>query len=224
MDLRLIHRLGWIGLAIPALLLIDAFGLGLNEPGYGASGATVIAYYRHHTGAEIANTYFIILLLIAIMVFCAVLHRALVSITGQRIFPAVVFGGGVVFLAASATGGYAGLALLDGSHNHMSPAAAEAMNALNNAIPIGFVVGAIIISGATACCLLGRSRLAAPARKLTVLGWISLVLFVALVTPVGPFALLVFALWIPVIGFMLPSSLPGAAQKVPATSPVRSRA
>jgi len=201
MDLQAIRKLGWIGLLVPVLIAVIWFGLGLNDPGWSASGATVLSYYDRHYNAELATQYLSVAMLVVLLVYATVLWRALRLMTGQHVLPAVVFAGSIIFFAGSAVNGYASFALLEGSRSHMPTSAAEAFNALSNADPVAFQVGALLITAATGLTILLLIRKTAGRRSLAWLGWLSLV--VAAANALTPIGLLAFALWVPLTGFVL---------------------
>jgi hypothetical protein len=198
MDQKLVKWVGWVGVIFSILVLLVFFGLNLNEPGRGASGATVLRYFQSHHDSELASFYVIVAALVVIVFYAAGLASALRAVTEQPTLSSVVVGGAVVFLAASAVGGFAEWSLIAGAKT-LSASSAQSMNVLNDADPIGFQVGGLIMGLAAGLAILSRPR--AAGRGLMWLGIVSIIVGVAVAaTPAG---LLLFVIWVPVTGFVV---------------------
>ena len=103
--------------------------------------------YEAHTNASYLAVYVVLAASAALVVYGAVLWQSLRAITGQRVLPAVVFGGAVVFAAGAADVLVPVVALLQGAANGMPASAAQALNVWSDANPIAVQFGAAILVG-----------------------------------------------------------------------------
>ncbi len=206
--------LGLLGLVVTALVLWLFFGMPSinNSPGDSASGQSILAFMSAHTDASYLAVYVVLAASAALVVYGAVLWQSLRAITRQRVLPAVVFGGAVVFAAGAADVLVPVVALLQGARNGMPASAAQALNVWSDANPIAVQFGAAILVGATGLVLLTSSG---GVWVRWVLGVVSVV--IATLLALNPAALLPFLAWLVVTGFVVGIK---AARPAPAAAPM----
>jgi hypothetical protein len=184
------------GVAFVALLAAS-FLLG-TTPDSSAGGAKVIAYYTTHRGTQIAGAVLLDLGVVVGLFFFGYL-RDVLSRTGfgSRLAP-VAFGGAVLFAGGGAIVAGTTVALTD-VPSKLSPAAAQALNVLNNDVAGVFIgAGLAVLWLATAITILQAKVL--PAWT----GWLSAVIgVVAAAGPLAFFAFLASGVWILVLSVLL---------------------
>jgi hypothetical protein len=191
------RKLGWIGLLFVAFILMAIFAFNTGtDYGWDVRGPQLIRYYDVHNAKGWASFYFFVGGLVVLLLVATTIADILRRVTQQRILPALVFAGAILFFAGSAYSGAAGLGLLEGARKGISPATAETLQALSNTIvPLAFQVGGFFIAVAAGLALI-------LARKGWMwLGILSVVIGVLLV--LGPIGLAPFALLVPLLGFVM---------------------
>jgi hypothetical protein len=121
-------------------MAIFAFNTG-TDYGWDVRGPQLIRYYDVHNAKGWASFYFFAGGLVVLLLVATTIADILRRVTQQRILPALVFAGAILFFAGSAYSGAAGLGLLEGARKGISPATAETLQALSNTIvPLAFQV------------------------------------------------------------------------------------
>ncbi len=187
------------GIVFVALAVFAILILGGNTPDGTASPASVTTFYTDHHGAQTTAAHLLPIGIFFLVVFAAGTYAALPKTRGD-----LARVGGVVFLLGSAVTAAAllvaaalHLALAEGVHDHISPVAAQALNAVDNHNDPLFTGGlGILLIGAAAAMIPHRGAL-------RWLGWIALVAGVLVFTPLGFFALILALLWIIATGIFL---------------------
>jgi hypothetical protein len=187
------------GIVFVAIAVFAILILGGNTPDGTASPAKVTSFYTDHHGAQAAAAHLLPIGTLFLVVFAAGTYVALPKNRGD-----LAKVGGIVFLlgsaAASATLFAAAalhLALAEGVHDHISPVATQALNAIDNHNDPLFTGGlGILLIGAAAAMIPHRGAL-------RWLGWIALVAGVLVFTPLGFLALILALLWIIATGIVL---------------------
>ncbi len=174
------------GVVFVGLVAVAFAALGGNTPDGNASAGKVTSFYLAHNGAQTAAAYVLAVGVGFLALFAVAAWRQaapgiwrLLFVTGAAIAAAG-------FLAASTLH----LALSEGVHHHIAPAAAQALNELDAYDFLPFSIGIGIM-------LLGAAGLGIPQRGLErVLGWSALVLGIGAFTPLGFFTFLASGVWI----------------------------
>ena len=186
------------------VLVIASFITGGSTPEIDASPGEITSYYDEPK-AMIA-TIMLALAAVVLIFFVGVLRSALRTDGGTADWlPNVAFAGGVVMAVGLLI--FAGLQLtLVDAVDTLSPAAAEAINALN--IDLFFPVGAGIV---TLLMATGLSLLRTKVLPIW-LAWAGIVIALVAFTPIGFFAFLASQLWILVTSILLVRGAGATAQ------------
>jgi hypothetical protein len=195
------HR--WLRLTplIAAILAVvlntaGAFVLGGSSPGGNASGTQVIAYYAANQAKNQRWSLLVAATLVFFLVFAGFLHSYLRRASSGEVFASLAFGGAVLFSAGF--GASASLnATLASSPSALQPAAAQALNALNNGPIYAANVGGCIFGVAAGLAIILSRTLP------RWLGWLAIALGLVCVTPFAEFAYNVELLWTLVAAIIL---------------------
>jgi hypothetical protein len=188
------------GIVFVVLLVVDIVALGGDTPESKASAADVSAFY----GDENVRQGIAAFLLAATAPFLVLFASALAAHLGlgghqQRpVWERVVLAGAAITAAATVVAALIHFALADGADNKASPEALQALNVLDGNVWLPFNSGLGVM-------MLGAAGLLLTERVLARwLGWVALVLGVALFIPFADFfALLIALVWIIVVSVML---------------------
>jgi hypothetical protein len=181
-----------------------------NTPGTDASTAELVDYYGGDTTAQFLGVFsfaagvpFLVLFAVGLASRLASHRPGLGPWEQTAIAGAILTGAGILLTAC------AQFALLDAADQEVAPIALQALNAVPNATWIFFNSGFGVMTLGVA-----GSLLATGTRR--VLGWVALVLAVALFVPYADFfALLITLAWILVAGVVL-ARAPGGRTAAPA--------
>jgi hypothetical protein len=191
------------------ILVVVAFAIGGETPGTDDSPQKILSYYNDHDSKQMWASALLGLGTVLLFFFLGVLRTVLRAGEGAvGRLSAVAFGGGLVL----GTGilAFAGFTFtLADTADHLTPDAAQALNALNSDFFFPLSAGLATLLLATG--ISGVRTRVLPAW----LSWVAIVLGVAAVTPVGFFAFLAFGLWVVVVSVILWR----AASTVPAAQP-----
>ena len=204
------------GVALGALIIV-AFIVSGNSPGADATGQHVVDYYTKHHDAQRAVGFLFAYAGILAVIFGASLRSYLRGRTDSTTAIDVGFAGFVIFAVGVATFGGLGFALTDQTGKYET-AAAQALNILDDDLFITILVG-------LAALLLGSGFVIVVSGALPKwLGWVTLVIGVVVMTPIGFFGLLAFLAWSAVVSIWIfiregkqPSA--GAAGAAPEPAP-----
>jgi hypothetical protein len=214
---RFWSRLGVLGVVYAALFVIANALIG-NGPSAGASGATVVTYYRAHKASETAGVFVVAVAVIAFTFFLATLRHTLARTEESRLLASVVTAGGAVYAVGLLIMSALLVALVDAGHHDMV-GAAQTLNVLSADAWVPVVVGLSVVALGTGVTALRTASLP------TWLGWASIGLgILAVAGPAGGIAFLVAPLWALVVGIVIlrssraqdPSAAPTTAAYVPA--------
>lgn len=182
---------------LAALLYAAGILMSADTPDSDASGAKVLAYYVSHTSDQQAAAVVFGYGSLFLVLFGAALRSGLRRGEREADGPATLAFGGALLMGTGLmllTG--FGLALAE-KPSALDPAAAQAINAIQNSLWIPFIVGqAVLMLGAGVAILRGG---ALPSW----LGWVAFVLGVVSASPVGWFAFFLVLLWIVVVAILL---------------------
>ncbi|TMC50569.1 MAG: hypothetical protein E6J14_03165 [Chloroflexi bacterium] len=177
------------------VVLAVSFAITGNTPSSTDSGDKVIAYYRDHKSAQQASAFLGLYALVFGVFFFGVMRAHLRS-RGAAGLAAAAFGGGVLLAVGGA--GFSGFSFaLADAPDKLTPAAAQALNILNNDFFFPLAAGGAIF-------MIGNGLAIVRTAALPVwLGWVAVVIGVANLTPVGFFAFLALLLWVLVTSILL---------------------
>ncbi len=184
------------GVLFVVLIAVGIFMVG-DTPGVDASPREVVDYYTDHDTVTMLGSLLEALGCVALLFFAASLRSALRRReNGSSILSVTAFAGGVVASAGIAVDASIRIALADAA-NDIDPVALQALNAFWEDFfwPISVGLGTLILAT-------GLSALRT--RVIPVwLGWVSILVFIALFTPAGFVAALVALAWVLVVSVLL---------------------
>jgi hypothetical protein len=195
------------------VLVLLAFIIGGETPDIDDSPQKILTYFNDHDSKQMFASALLAWGTVALFFFLGVLRTTLhAAEEGLARLSAVAFGGGLVLGVGILC--FAGFTFtLADAADHLTPDAAQSLNALNDDFFFPLAAGLATLMIATGISSI-RSR-ALPAW----LAWIALVIGIVGVTPAGFFAFLAFGLWTLVTSILLwqRGARGGAA---PATAPL----
>ena len=199
MDVRRLLPLS--GIVFVVLLLVAVVGLGGDTTDSDASAAEVAALYSDQAGRQ----FFAAFVLAATAPFLVFFASALAARSGldgghkhRPIWERVVTAGAAITAAAAVIAALIHFALADGADQEVSPIALQALNVLDANVWLPFNSGLGVMMLGAAGLLLTETVLP------RWLGWLALLLGVALFIPFADFiALIVALLWIILVSVML---------------------
>jgi hypothetical protein len=191
------------------IIVVIAFIVGGETPDIDDSPQKVLSFYNDNDTEQMFGSFLLALGTVFLFFFLGVLRTVLRAAEGAvGRLSAVAFGGGLVLGVGILSFAGFTFALADAA-DHLTPDAAQALNALNSDFFFPVAAGLATLLIATGISAL-RSRVL-PAW----LAWIAVVLGIAAITPVGFFAFLAFGLWVLVVSVLLWR----AASSVPVAQP-----
>jgi hypothetical protein len=193
------------------VLVLLAFIIGGETPDLDDSPEKIVTYFHNHDTKQMFASVLLAWGVVALFFFLGVLRSVLHAAEGGVArLSAVAFGGGLVLGVGMLA--FAGFTFTLADADKLTPAAAQALNALNDDFffPLAAGLGTLMI--ATGICSI-RTRVL-PAW----LGWTALLIGIAAITPAGFFGFLAFGVWTLVTSIFLwrRGTATGAA---PATAP-----
>jgi hypothetical protein len=207
MDARRLLPLS--GFVFVILVLVAVVGLGGDTPDSNAPGEEVASFYDDEMWRQAIGA-FVWVASIPFLVFFAVsVAAAFWSAHVRRVWEYVVIGGSVLTGATLALLSAVHFALTDGATNNASPASLQALNLIDGNGWVAFNGSLGVMMLGAAGCLISRPR------SYRWLGWIALVLGVALFIPFADFIALVLTLvWIIVVSVMLFRDTPATGSAI----------
>jgi hypothetical protein len=192
-----LSRLAPLTGVIFAVLVVVAIVTGGETPGANASPVKVIAYYGSHRSEVETSGILFALAFLFVVLFAGALRSYLRRTAAAEGLAAIVLAGGVlmavgVFMAVSAEYGLA--------HNlhDLTPATAQTLSVLSNELFLPVLGGAFLFAIASGLAILRGARLP------RWLGWVAIVLAIAVLVPPASFpALLVFAIWSVIVSILI---------------------
>jgi hypothetical protein len=193
-----------------AVLVVIAILTGGETPDANASPAKVIAYYGSHRSEVETSGIVFALAFLFVVLFAGALRSYLRRTPAAEGLAAIVLAGGVlmaagVFMAVSAEYGLA--------HNlhYLTPATAQTLSVLSNELFLPVLGGAFLFAIGSGLAILRGARLP------RWLGWVAIVLAIAVLIPPASFpALLVFAIWSVIVSILIYRRTGPAAPALPA--------
>lgn len=194
-----------LGAAFAALAVLGLFVLGWDVPESDAAGADVIAFYEENSTLKLVKSFVVIGSALLLVLFAAHVRRVVRAVEREGDFAAPVFFAGAIILATALAMGEAIPGALAIDPQYLSPAAAEALNVLDQQFLFPTLLG-------FGTYLLGAGLAIVRFRILPAwLGWVALVLAAASFTPAGIFAAGLGLLWTLVASIVLYARSPVAA-------------
>ena len=183
--------------ALFVVLLVAGFIVGGDTPDGDSAAPKVVSYYKDNEGKNVAAIILIALSTVPLLFFASTLsERVRATGSGRSVIPNFVLIAGVLTAAGLLGAAVIHVALTDLA-DEIRPAAAQALNALDNDSWIAFAPPAAMF-------VLGGSLAAIRSTLLpTWLGWVGVVLFVTQFTPVGFFSAMLALVWIIVVSILL---------------------
>ena len=200
------------GLVFVIIALVAVVALGGDTPDSTTPGAEVASFYDDEQTQQVIGA-FVWVASIPFLVFFAVAVAAFArSAEARTVWGYVVVGGSVMLGAILALLSAVQFAMTDGATNDISPASLEALNLI-----VGN--GWVAFNGALGVMMLGAAGCLLSANRYRWLGWVALVLGVALFIPFADFvALIVSLIWIIVVSVLLFRAAPPSGSAVSGTT------
>jgi hypothetical protein len=191
MSRRLLPLSGAVSFALLALTIAWLVG---STPDTKASGAEVAAFYHAHHIRENVAALVLCIASVLLVVFAAHAWRSEAERSSWRF---VFVGGAAVAAAGFLAAAGIHFALSEGVHDGIAPAAAQALNVLDENDYFLFAFG-------MAAMLVGAAGLLVPRRGLDrVLGWAALALAILTATPIGFVGFIGSGVWLLVASLVL---------------------
>jgi hypothetical protein len=184
--------------AIPfgVLVVIAILISNTTTPDSKASGATVISYYQAHGSDSKTAEFLFIFAFIFFLFFAGSLRAHLRRTPAAEALSALVLAGATLLVVG--IGIFSGLDLaLSDQPSRLTPAAAQALNLLNNDMFL------LVLAGG---CVFGLSAGLAILRGAALpkwLGWLAIVIGIVSATPASFFAFLAAMVWSLIVGILL---------------------
>ncbi len=198
-----LNRWMWlIGLLIVVAVGVSFGPLSNGSPNENASGATVAHWYNTHVNQQWLTIWLVGLALFLLLVYLTQLRSVLVEAGGgQRLWPNLVFGSGIVLVAGFIVGGSFEMTLILASHNR-DYAVAHFINFYSTNNELLFLAGLVFLTLSAGLAIL-LNRGANPLPKS--LGWYSILVgVVGAAGPVSFFAFLFgFPIWLLATGIVI---------------------
>ncbi|HXZ56948.1 MAG TPA: DUF4386 family protein [Gaiellaceae bacterium] len=195
------------------VLLLVAVLVGTNSLSASSSPAKVLAYYTAHRDSSRASAVLTLLAVVAGVFFYGVLRDYLRRHEASRGLTATAFGGVVLFAVSGAMSAGAQWALVD-SPSHLSPAAAQTLNLIDNEVTAG-----LSFAGMALLLLCFGLAIVNSALLPKWLGWVAFPLaVVALIPPIGFLAFVGTGIWTLIVSIAMWRRLAGSDAAAPAVA------
>ncbi len=193
---RMWQWIGGLGVVYAALYVVGLLALDGNEPGEGASTASLLKYYTAHHASTTAAVFCVISGVVAFGFFLGSLRRRISQGDSEQL-ALVATMGGAVYVGGLLFGAVTQIALADAARYH----AGAALQTLNYAAADDWIpVVAGLALTALACGFAGLRSRALPRWA----SWASILLGVlALAGPLGGIAFIVTPVWTVALGIVL---------------------
>lgn len=186
------------GVVFVALTVVAVLGLGGDTPDIDSSPQEVAAFFSTHSGREEGGAFLLAIAIVFFVIFGASLRAALRPPRGRSDgWSSVAFGGVLVAAAGFLVAAAVRLAISEAADKHVPPSAVQALNALDNAVFLAFASGLGIMLLGAAGAMIGM------AGKMRGLGWVALIIGVAVFTPLGELGFFASGIWIILASFAL---------------------
>jgi hypothetical protein len=201
------------GVLFVALVLVAFFALGGNTPDGKDSAHKVVSFYSDNHNKETAAAIVLALAGVPLLYFSALIRdKGRAAVQGRSALPGFAFAGGVVAAAGFMTAATLHFALADYADN-IQPAAAQAINAIDNDFFAPFAFGLLTLVLATSLMTVRSGLLP------KWLGWVGIVLFVIAFTPAGFIAFGLGGIWVIVVSILFYVRGEGTAAGGPPAQP-----
>ncbi len=198
MSDRLVRLWPLLGVVFVALLVVN-IAAGSSKPDSSDSGAQVIAYYTAHSNAQGASAYLVVLAVVIGICWFGGLRGYLRRTPAVEQFAAIGFGGAVIFGVGGLMGVTLKIALSD-VPSQLTPAAAQALNILqNDANGLLLSVGIAVLTVGYGIAMIRGGLMPAW------LGWLGIAIAVVAVLLwwASPIALVFVGLWVIIVSIAL---------------------
>jgi len=190
-----------------AALLVVTFA-SPSSPSVHDSGQQVLAHYQAHHGAHELGDIAGALGVVFFLFFISALRSYFSRHEGGNGLATAAFAGGILIGVGGAVFSSLDFALADG-RNDLTPAAAVAINVLNNNFFWPFEIGLVVFSFAIGLTILATAALP------KWLGWVMIVIGIVALTPVGFFGFFGIMIWSVIVAILIyrrtgPASAGGA--------------
>lgn len=193
-----------------AVLVVVAIVTGGETPDANASPAKVIAYYGSHRSEIETSSILFALAFLVLVLFAGALRSYMRRTPAAEGLASIVLAGGVLMAAGVLIGTSVEYGLAH-NLNRLTPASAQTMNVLGNEMFLPVIGGAFLFAIASGLAILRGVSLP------RWLGWVSIVLAIAVLIPPLSFpALLVFTIWSVIVSILIYRRTGPAASALPA--------
>lgn len=196
-----------------ALLALAAFASASGAPSANASGTRVIAFYEAHRSSARTSDYLWMLALAFLLFFAGSLRGFLRRTPATAALSSVVLAGAAVLTAGGCV--YFGFDYaLASVPDHLSPAAAQALNVLALKLFLPVSAGGLVFGIASGLAILRGAQLP------KWIGWAAIVIGVATATPAGLIGLVAFMFWTATVSILIWRRSRVDPQARPADAPI----
>jgi hypothetical protein len=178
-----------------AALLVVTFA-SPSTPSVHDTGTQVIAHYQAHHNAHELGDLCGALGVVFFLFFISSLRSYFSRYEGGNGLATAAFAGGILIGVGGAVFSSLDFALADG-RNDLTPAAAVAINVLNNGFFFPFEIGLVVFSLCIGLTILATAALP------KWLGWVMIVIGVVAVTPVGFFGFFGVMIWSVIVAILI---------------------
>ena len=200
------------GVLFAVLAVVGVFSGG-ETPDANAGPAKVIAYYATHRSEVETSAILFALAFLVLVLFAGALRSYLRRTPGVEGLSALVLAGGVMMAVGALTGAGIEYALAH-QLNHLGPQVAQTLNVLSNELFLPVLGGAFVFAICSGLAILRGAALP------KWLGWVAIVLGIAvLIPPAGFPALLGFVIWSIIVSILMYRRT-GAPADTGATAPL----
>lgn len=180
--------LSGVAFAVITVVAFVVLGHATSSPKIGSPASKIVAFYIAHRSDEELAAYLLAVNAALLAVFVSSCRERLTTV--DPTWPSLFSGGGLIASASFLFVGAVHLALAEGVGHHISPTAAQALNALDINTGLAFTGGIAIMLLGAAATLSRRTDV------IRILGWIAIPLAIVSLTPAGVGAFPLIALWI----------------------------
>jgi hypothetical protein len=180
-----------------AVLTLAGIFTGGESPESNSSAAKVIAYYGTHRSEVETSSILFAFAFLFVVLFAGSLRSYLRQTPSAEGLGALVLAGGVLMTAGATMGSGMEYGLAHELH-HLGPETAQAVNFLSQEIFLPILAGAFVFGISSGLAILRGARLP------KWLGWVAIVMGIAVLIPPASFpALLAFAIWSIIVSILI---------------------
>jgi hypothetical protein len=198
------------GVVFFVILVAAIIVSGSDTPDNDDPTLKVVAYWSKHDSDQIVSSLLAVYAVAALVWFAASVRSAIATVErGANRLATLSFAGSVILAVGLATSAAFSFVAAD-TVGDVPPTVTQTFSVLNNDFFFPISLGVALMLGAAGVAALRYAWLPAWA------GWVSLLIAVAAVTPVGFFAILAAAIWVLVVSVVLFRRESAAAANTPA--------